>query len=461
MHQMIKVTSPHDGSLIDTIEQNSAAEIESKLSKARQLFDTKSRWLSPHERIKKLEALALLLESQAEKFALQIAQEGGKPLIDAHVEVTRAVAGIKEAASQIGQVFSGHQIPMGLSKATEGRSAFTIREPIGVVVAISAFNHPLNLIVHQVVPALAVGCPVLVKPALATPLCCRDFVALVEEAGFEPDWCQMLISDHEEIQSVLRDTRVNFLTFIGSAKVGWMLRRVVAPGVRCALEHGGVAPVIVDETANLDKVIPALAKGGYYHAGQVCVSVQRVFVHENIKRGLVERLKHAVSELRLGDPSLMDTEVGPLIHPTEVDRVHEWVSEAVNAGARLVAGGEKHNDYYYQPTLLEDAPDTVLVSQQEVFGPVVSVYSYKQLSEAIEKANNTEFAFQAAIFTEDLKNMKATVEALDATAVMVNDHTAFRADWMPFGGRRSSGLGLGGIPYAMGEMTQTKMVVLN
>ena len=226
------------------------------------------------------------------------------------------------------------------------------------------------------------------------------------------------------------------------------------------MEHGGAAPVIVEQDADVDAMLPALLKGGFYHAGQVCVSVQRVFVHESICEDVASKLAKMASDLIVGDPLDKKTEVGPLILPREVDRVEEWVNEALSKGAKVLSGGKRISDTLYEPTVLLDPPDDVKVTTQEIFGPVVCIYPYSNRNEAIDKANSLPFAFQAAVFTNNLETTLDTVKKLNATAVMVNDHTAFRVDWMPFGGRDSSGIGMGGIPYSMDEMTREKMIVI-
>lgn len=455
----LDVSSPFDGSLIRTIPMQGSDDAEAMLEKAVACYRNRDGWLEHHERIAILEKLAISIESEADDFALLIAQEGGKPLTDARVEVARAIDGIGLAIKELSQVMRGEEIPMGHTLAATGRTAFTTYEPIGVVVAISAFNHPLNLIVHQVVPAIAVGCPVIVKPAQTTPLNCIRFVELVYEAGLSEEWCQCIVCDRNVAEQLVTDTRIHFLTFVGSAKVGWMLRSKLAPGVRCALEHGGVAPVIVDDTASLDTVIPSLLKGGFYHAGQVCVSVQRVFAAESIATNLAQQLAEGAGKLKVGDATKEDTEVGPLILPVEVERVHAWVTEAVDNGAQLLTGGKKLSDTTYAPTVLFNPPMDAKVSTLEIFGPVVCVYAYQDRGEAIDRANGLDMAFQAAVYTNDLAVARDTIKRLDASTVLVNDHTAFRVDWMPFAGRRTSGYGIGGIGYTMHDMVQHKMAV--
>ena len=460
---MLTVVQAYDGVVIEKVPMLGETDVETLLAQAWALHRDHKLWLSEDRRIEVLQRLIALMQAQDEQLALLIAREGGKPLTAAKVEVARAIHGVELAIKEIGQL-KGENIPMDLSAAGAGHSAYTIKEPIGVVVAVSAFNHPLNLIVHQVIPAVAVGCPVIVKPAAHTPLSCLRLVAMLhqamDETGVSTAWCQVCVCDRSTTQKLVTDARVAFMTFIGSARVGWELRRQLAPGTRCSLEHGGVAPVIVAEDADLEITIPALVKGGYYHAGQVCVSVQRVFVDNAIKSEFIKMLSSQVGELVVGDPADKNTEVGPLIRPAEVDRVEQWVNEAIEAGAECVIGGVRFNDHVYVPTVLVDPPHDAKVSSQEIFGPVVCVYGYDDVREAISLANALPVAFQAAVFSKDTDTAMAVVEALDAAAVMVNDHTAFRVDWMPFGGRRMSGLGTGGIPYTMDDMTQDKLVVV-
>ena len=353
---MLQIVQAYDRRPIAEVETEGADALEAKLELAARSLRDRDQWLKPHERIEVLYRLASLMEPLREKFSRLIAQEGGKPLVDAGVEANRAIDGVRNAAEEL-RNFAGREIPMGLTAASTGRWAFTTREPIGVVVAISAFNHPLNLIVHQVAPAIATGCPVIVKPAPATPLCCQEFVRLVREAGLAEPWCQTFLpSDNALAERLATDPRVAFLSFIGSARVGWYLHSKLAPGARCALEHGGAAPAIVDRSADLDQVIEPMVKGGYYHAGQVCVSTQRIFVHADIQAEFVERFAARVGALRVGDPLSLETEVGPLIHPREADRVQSWIEEAAAGGGRIVVGGERLSATTLRPAVLGTAP---------------------------------------------------------------------------------------------------------
>lgn len=455
----LEVSAPYDGAVIGKVDMPTAATIDQALEDARKLFADRDSWLPAWRRLEILEELVSLMERDAEALARGAAHEGGKPLLDSRVEVARAIDGVRECIAGV-RSMAGEEIPMGLTKASVNRLAFTTHEPIGVVVAVSAFNHPLNLIVHQALPAVAVGCPVIVKPAIDTPLSCMRLVRLLHQAGLPPRWCQALVTDDNDLAGKLvTDPRVAFLSFIGSAKVGWMLRSRLAPGARCSLEHGGAAPVLVDAGAKLDEVVPSLCKGGFYHAGQVCVSVQRVFADEAVAKELAQRLAEQAKEQEIGDPLRESTAVGPLIRHGETRRVDQWVKEAVDAGAELLCGGEAVSDSCYQCTVLHDPPDSAKVSSDEIFGPVVCVYPYKELDQALRRANSLPFAFQAAVFSPDVDYALRAGRRLDASAVMVNDHTAFRVDWMPFAGLRHSGHGVGGIIHTMRDMCVSKMLV--
>ena len=431
-----------------------------KLETAAALWRDRDSWLSTQQRIEILERAGVLMQQRRDDLALEAAREGGKPLIDSRVEVDRAIDGVRECIELLrGQ--AGRGIPMRINAASAGRLAFTEQEPVGVVLAFSAFNHPVNLIVHQVCPAVAAGCPFILKPAEATPLSGMRVVSILHEAGLPKAWGQaLLVSDREVAGKLVADPRVGFFSFIGSARVGWMLRSRLAPGARCALEHGGAAPVVVAADADLDEAIPLLAKGGFYHAGQVCVSVQRVFAHRSLARELATRLAGAADALAVGDPTSAETEVGPMIRPAEVERVAEWVDEAVRGGGELLAGGRALSPRSYAPTVLLDPPDDARLSRQEIFGPVIAIYAYDAIDDALARANALPYAFQAAVFTRDLDTALRVARRLDAAAVMVNDHTAFRVDWMPFAGLRESGLGVGGIPYTFADMQVEKLTVI-
>ena len=454
------VYSPYDRSPVGTFAVADAAVIETALATAAALFSDRSKWLEPATRIDILRKLANRMDEETDRLAMTIAREGGKPLVDARAETLRAADSVRGCVDVL-RTQHGSEIPMRLNAASSHHMAYTALEPAGPVVAISAFNHPLNLIVHQVATAIAAGCPVIAKPAERTPLSCFRFAEMLRDAGLPDGWCQVVVpTDLSLSERLATDPRVAFLTFIGSAKVGWMLRSKLPPGTRCALEHGGAAPVIVAEDADIEKMLPTLVKGAFYHAGQVCVSIQRVFAHRSIAQQLADRLADRVKKLRVGDPTRADTEVGPLIAPSEVDRVDQWVQEAAAGGAKILCGGRRISDTCYECTVLYDPPADARVSRMEVFGPVVCVYPYDAIDEAIDRANALPFSFQSAIFTRTLDTALRAFRRLEATAVMVNESTTFRVDWMPFAGRRTSGLGTGGIGYSIRDMQVEKMLVI-
>jgi acyl-CoA reductase-like NAD-dependent aldehyde dehydrogenase len=456
----LTVVAPWDLTPIAAIPVASAADVDRALNTAYQIFRDRDRWLPIPRRIEILEKTAELMQQQAEYLALEAAREGGKPLLDSRVEVARAIDGVKNCVEVL-RTESGREIPMGLNASSQNRLAFTRKEPIGVVVAVSAFNHPLNLIVHQVGPAIAAGCPVIVKPAEDTPLSCFRFVQILRDAGLPEEYCQAcVVSDHSVAEKLVTDERVGFFSFIGSGRVGWMLRSKLAAGARCALEHGGVAPVIIDSSADLDDTLPLIAKGGFYHAGQVCVSVQRVFAPRAMANEVAERLASFAHEMKIGDPTLESSEVGPLIRAHEVDRVKSWVDAAIDEGATKVCGGNALSETSYECTVLLEPSSSSQISTQEIFGPAVCVYGYDDVDQAITQANSLPYAFQASVLTQNLDFGLHCSRRLDAATVMINDHTAFRVDWMPFAGIRQSGLGVGGIPYTFEDMQIDKQIVI-
>ncbi|MEC7488030.1 MAG: aldehyde dehydrogenase family protein [Pseudomonadota bacterium] len=455
----LEISAPYDGENIGNIETVDGPAIEKMLSSAHALFSDRTSWIKKSERIQILRRTAEIIRDRRESIAVSAAREGGKPLVDSLVEVDRAADGVECCIEEL-RSSGGNVIPMQLDQNSESRVAFTQFEPIGVVVAVSAFNHPFNLIVHQVAPAIAAGCPVIVKPAAATPLSCKTFIDILCEAGLPSGWAQIVLPDKIELATgLVSDPRVSFFSFIGSSRVGWMLKSKLSPGTRCALEHGGVAPVILTKDADIEDAVVRIAKGGFYHAGQVCVSVQRVFCDESILDVFADKLADAAKQLKVGDPTDISTEVGPLINQQECQRVADWVAEASGGGAKILAGGNKISDTCYEPTVLVGASPDAKVSTSEVFGPVVSIYPYTNIDDAISEANSLPVSFQAAVFTEDLETAMHCYRNLDATAVMVNEHTAFRVDWMPFAGAKTSGHGVGGIPYTIHEMQTEKMMV--
>jgi len=457
----IEVRSPYDDRLLATVATANATAVEAALHHVERLFVVRDGWLSVDQRIGIFERVIDILKMQAEELAYGAAAEGGKPLIDSRIEMVRCIDSIRICIDTLRNNQSAAPV-LGINAASKQRIALIQKEPIGPVVAVSAFNHPLNLIAHQVGPAIAAGCPVIIKPAQNTPLSCFRLVQIFHQAGLPKAWCQCLLPESTVLaEALVTDARVAFFSFIGSAKVGWYLRSRLAAGTRCALEHGGVAPVIVAADGNIKKALPSLMKGAFYHAGQVCVSVQRIFVHASIARELAERIAMQAKVLRVGDPLSEQTEVGPLIRAKELDRIDLWVKEAIASGGKLLCGGDRLDYHCYAPTVIYNPPSDASVSTRELFGPVVCIYPFDELHEAIEEANALDVAFQAAVYSENIDTALYISNRLSASAVMVNDHTAFRVDWMPFAGLRQSGLGVGGIPHTIKDMQVEKMTVIH
>ena len=455
----IEVKSPYDGKVVGIAKLNTKEEVLKAIDIAVETFSDKKKSIPKHKRVDILEKVVGIMSAQINELTQLCASEGGKPWVDSQIEVQRAINGVKLAIEALGNL-EGKEIAMGHTLSSANRMAYTFREPIGLVVAISAFNHPINLAVHQMIPAIAVGCPVIIKPATQTPLSAIKLGEILQEAGLPKEWAQVVVCSRENSELLVTSKKVSFVTFIGSNDIGWYLNSKVAKGVRVSLEHGGVAPAIVEADAKINELIPAIGKGGFYHAGQVCISVQRLYVHESICSEVANKLTTYAKKLIVGDQLDPNTEVGPLINHKEVTRIDQWVKDAIQKGGKILTGGKKISDSTYEPTVILNPTDDALVSTKEIFGPVICIYSYSTLNEAISRANALEFSFQAAIFTQNIDNALKAVKKLNATAVMVNDHTAFRVDWMPFGGAKTSGLGFGGIKYSMHDMTNQKMMLI-
>ena len=355
----IEVTSPFDGKVVGSVPFTSVEGVQKAIDTAYERYLDVDNWIPKYKRVEILENLMKIMSSQVEELTILCASEGGKPYIDSKVEVLRAINGVKIAIEQIG-LQEGHEIAMGHTPTSTNRIAYTMKEPIGVVVSISAFNHPLNLAIHQVIPAIAVGCPVIIRPATQTPMSAVRLVELLKEAGLPEGWAQAVVCDRQGGELLVTSPKTAFFSFIGSGPVGWYLNSKASAGTRSALEHGGVAPVIVEPDADIEAMIPDLVKGGFYHAGQVCVSVQRIFVHESIADTVAAKVAEKASKLVVGNQLDPKTEVGPLINHNEVNRVEEWVNEAVTKGGKILTGGKRIGDSCFEPTVIFNPSDCLL-----------------------------------------------------------------------------------------------------
>jgi len=355
----------------------------------------------------------------------------------------------------------GEVLPMERTAAGAGHLAFTRHEPIGPVLALSAFNHPMNLLAHQVGTALAAGCAVAFKPASDTPFCAEWLADTLAAKGVPLEAAVLFHADPRDAEKLAAHSAFKYVSFVGSAAVGWELRRKIAPGTRIALEHGGQAPAIVWDDADLDAAVKALTKGGFYHAGQVCISTQNIHVHERVFDAFVERLRGAVEALVVGDARDAATDVGPLIRAKEKNRVEEWVAEAMDAGARVIVRRTNSGANLMGPVVLTHVPTQCRIWKEEVFGPVVNVNPFRDVAEVYRSLEANPYQFEAAIFTTSLPRALEAMKLMPAMTVVVNNHTAVRVDEMPFGGHGLSGHGMGGVRWAVQEQTRLKQVLIN
>jgi acyl-CoA reductase-like NAD-dependent aldehyde dehydrogenase len=448
-----EVRSPYSGEVLGRIAKGGATETRRALDAASAALASP---LPAHERARILDATAQLLAARQEEAAQLISAEAGKPLKAARVEAQRAVSTYTFAAVEARKL-TGETVPMDASQAGEGKLAFTIRVPIGVVGAISPFNFPLNLVAHKIAPALAAGCPVVLKPASATPFSALFLAELEEEAGLPAGWLNVVSGSSAEIgDELVADDRVKLITFTGSGDVGWGIAARAARK-RVKLELGNATPAIVCGDAPAGTA-SKLAANAFSFAGQSCISVQRIFVLAEAWDAFVAAFVPKVEALKVGDPSDPDTDVGPVITSGDRERILEWV--AASKG-EVLTGGEVTDDGLIRPTVIANPAPGDQVQCEEVFGPVVTITRTASLDEAIELANATRYGLQAAIFSSDLATCLEAARRLEFGGVLVNEAPTFRADQMPYGGVKASGNTKEGPAWAVREMTEERLVVLS
>jgi acyl-CoA reductase-like NAD-dependent aldehyde dehydrogenase len=453
--EWIEVRSPYSGEVVGRVAKAGAADAQRAIDAAARAMESP---LPAHKRAEILVRVAGYLGRRHEEAARTISDEAGKPMKAARVEAARAMSTYTMAAVEARKL-AGDVVPMDATQAGEGKFAFTLRQPLGVVGAISPFNFPLNLVAHKIAPALAAGCAVVLKPASATPLSALLLAELEEEAGLPAGWLNVLVGPSAEIGDVLvGDDRVGVLTFTGSGPVGWKLRER-APRKKVLLELGNATPVIVEADGDVDAAAAAVAANAFSFAGQSCISVQRVYVARAAYDRFVGELVPLVEELVVGDPGDDATDVGPVIDEDARERILKWIHEARRAGAEVLTGGDIA-DGLIQPTVIANAPADAKVSCDEVFGPVMTVAPYDSLDEAIDLANGTRYGLQAGIFTANVKTAMRAARELDFGGVIVNEAPTFRADQMPYGGVKDSGNTREGPAYAVHELTEERVVVL-
>ena len=449
----IDIRSPYSGDVVGRVAKAGAREACQAVDAAERAMREP---LPAHKRAEILVRVAAALGRRHDEVARVISDEAGKPLKAARVEAQRAMSTYTFAAVEARKL-AGEMVPMDAAQAGEGKFAFTLRRPVGVVGAISPFNFPLNLVAHKLAPALAAGCPVVLKPASQTPLSALLLAELEEEAGLPPGWVNVLVGPAAEIGDVLvEDERVKLITFTGSGAVGWQLKQR-APKKRVNLELGNATPVVVAADADVLLAATKVAQNAFSFAGQSCISVQRVFVERGVYDEFVGQLIPLVEALKLGDPAEEDTDVGPVIDEGARDRILEWIA---SSHGEVLTGGELDGELI-RPTVIANPAADDKVSCEEVFGPVCTVTAVDSLEDAFELANGTRYGLQAGIFTASLDTALRGAQELEFGGVTVNEAPTFRSDQMPYGGVKDSGNTREGPRYAVREMTEERLVVVD
>jgi acyl-CoA reductase-like NAD-dependent aldehyde dehydrogenase len=450
----IDVRSPYSGEVVARVAKGGAAETRRALDAAARVL---AEPLPAHKRAEILVKVAGLIGKRHEEVARTISDEAAKPIKTARVEASRAMSTYTFAAVEARKL-AGEMIPMESAQAGEGKLGFTVRKPIGIVGAISPFNFPCNLVAHKLAPALAAGCPVVLKPASQTPLSALLLAELEQEAGLPAGWLNVIVGPASQIGDVLvEDERVKLITFTGSGEVGWKLQER-APRKRVKLELGNSTPVIVAADADVETAATKLAANAFAFAGQSCISVQRIYVERPSYDAFVQAFVPKVEALNVGDPADDDTDVGPVIDGDARTRITAWIEEARSSGAQVLTGGA--DGTLIRPTVIAEVADDQKVSCEEVFGPVVIVNPVDSLDEAIERANTTRFGLQAGIFTTSLDSALQAADRLEFGGVIVNEAPTFRSDQMPYGGIKASGNTKEGPAWAVREMTEERLVVI-
>jgi glyceraldehyde-3-phosphate dehydrogenase (NADP+) len=454
----LEVWDPQDNSLVDTVPLASVEDMKMAIAAAVTGFEY-ARKMPVHERMTILNKAVSIIGDRHETLARNIAREGIKTIREARKEVTRAIEAMRISAEEARRI-TGETIPFDQIPGSEGRLGYFSREPIGVIGAITPFNDPLNLVAHKVGPALASGNSIIVKPDSKTPLSALLLAQAIDDAGLPPGILQVITGNGREVGDVLvTDPRVRMISFTGGLSTGKAIMRKVGLK-KVSMELGSNAPVIVLPDADMDLAVSANVSGAFWAAGQNCLHVQRLFVHNDIYSEFAARFVTEAEAYKVGDKLDENTDMGSLINETEAKRVEQMVNEALEAGAILLTGGERSGTFY-APTVLENLTDSCTLAWEEIYGPVTILYRFSKLDEAIAQANDVDYGLQAGVFTRDLQKAFYTAARLDCGGVMINDSTDYRIDAMPFGGVKGSGLGREGIRYAIQEMTEPKVICIN
>ncbi|MCP2604809.1 aldehyde dehydrogenase family protein [Candidatus Aminicenantes bacterium AH-873-B07] len=448
---------PFDGREVGKVHFAESEQMEKAINSAHSAF-SKTKKLSSHERSIILEKIANQIRNRRQELAESITLQSGKVIRHSLVEVDRAINTFQIASEEAKRI-GGEIIPLDLSPQTKGRVGLIRRFPIGVIAGITPFNFPLNLVAHKVAPAIACGNTIVLKPSSQVPITSILLGEIVKETDYPPGGFNVVPSGYKEAEVLLTDEKVKKLTFTGSPAVGWELKKK-AHRKKVTLELGGNAALIVEPDANLEYAVKRAVFGAFSFSGQICISIQRIFLHNKIYDKFMDDFISQTKKLKMGNPLNEDTDIGPMINLNAAKKTEEWIQEAVDNGARIVIGG-KREGVMFEPTILENVKPELRISWLEAFAPIVVIYSYKDFEEALNGVNYSIYGLQAGIFTSDLKKIFRAYEELDVGGVIINDVPTFRIDHMPYGGVKESGFGREGLKYAIEEMTELKLLAIN
>ncbi|PYX10733.1 MAG: aldehyde dehydrogenase [Acidobacteria bacterium] len=454
---VVEIKAPYDGNVIASVFQGRREHADAAIKAAVKAFGT-TRRLPAFERQRVLRRVAQTISERKQEFARTLAQEAGKPIKAARTEVERAVFTFTVAAEESTRIY-GEYLPLDWQEFTAGRWGIVRRFPLGPLSGITPFNFPLNLVAHKVAPAIAAGCSMVLKPAPQTPLSALLLAEAVQQAGWPDGGLNVLPLSNEDAGVLITDERIKLISFTGSAPVGWQIKKN-AGKKKVILELGGNAGVIVHSDADLQYAADRCVAGGFAYAGQTCISVQRILVERSVYGKFTDLLLDGVKKLRLGDPLEESTDLGPLIRESDAARASDWVQEAVRGGARVLCGGQRKGSVL-EPTVLTGTRPEMKVNCQEIFAPVVTVEAYDHFDDAVRLVNSSPYGLQAGLFTRDAKLLFNAYEELEVGGLIAGDVPAFRIDHMPYGGIKDSGLGREGLRYAIEEMTEPKLLVMN
>jgi acyl-CoA reductase-like NAD-dependent aldehyde dehydrogenase len=454
---VVEIHAPFDGSVLAQVYQGRREHAEAAIAAAVRAFGT-TRRLPAFERQRVLRRVAQAITERKQEFAQTLAQEAGKPIKAARIEVERAAFTFNIAAEEATRIY-GEYLPLDWQESTAGRWGLVRRFPLGPIAGITPFNFPLNLVAHKVAPAIAAGCTMVLKPAPQTPLSALLLAETIQQAGWPDGALNVLPLSNEDAGLLVSDDRLKMISFTGSAPVGWQIKKNSGKK-KVVLELGGNAGVIVHSDADLAYAADRCVVGGFAYAGQTCISVQRILIERSAFSKFTDLLLAGVQKLKSGDPLEESTDLGPLIRESDAIRAADWIQEAVRGGARLLCGGRRTGSVL-EPTILTGTRPEMKVNCQEIFAPVVTVEPYDDFEAALRQINNSPYGLQAGIFARDARLIFRAYEELEIGGLMAGDVPSFRIDHMPYGGIKDSGLGREGLRYAIEEMTEPKLLVMN